>query len=67
MTTIILIIAGFQYLASVALVNSCQSYNYFTNSQSNFERLPTNEFTDGYKQCLFTPGTTSMMDGIFTS
>lgn len=67
MTTIILIISGFQYLASVAIVNSCQSYNYFINNSSNFGQLPRNNFIDGYSACLFQTGATSLMDGIFNN
>ena len=66
MTSIILIIAGFQYLASVALVNTCQSYNYFVASSSNFNRLPDSDLVNGYSSCLFD-GATSLMDGIYSN
>ena len=65
MTTVILIIAGIQYLASVAIVNGCQSYNYFMVSQSNFNQLPPSDILKGYGACLFQ-NATSLMQGIFT-
>ena len=67
MTTIILIISGFQYLASVAIVNSCQSYTYLVASETNFNLIPSSNFINGYKACLFTPGTTSLVQGIYGS
>lgn len=66
MTAIILIIAGFQYLAAVALVNTCQSYNYFIASESNFNRLPTSDLINGYSACLFQ-NATSLMDGVYNT
>lgn len=66
MTTVILIISGFQYLASVGIVNTCQTYNYFTASQSNFDQIGTSNLLNGYSGCLFS-NETSLMDGVFVN